>query len=125
MSRAVTQLVPSNGLISYNKGEQRSPRPFRINPLLWLNLAIFIPIPHRGIYIITSHSGENSDGKVNKPFITLLCQFDTWWRNFWYFNKNKDHQRMMVDPMFMIVKNLRLFLTAVTLTAVTPTAVIL
>ena len=31
---------------------------------------------------------------------------------------------MMVDPMFMIVKNLRLFLTAVTPTAVTPTAVI-
>ena len=40
-------------------------------------------------------------------------------------NTNKDHQRMMVDPMFMIVKNLRLFLTAVTPTAVTPTAVIL
>ena len=39
--------------------------------------------------------------------------------------KNKDHQRMMVEPMFMIVKNLRLFLTAVTPTAVTPTAVIL
>ena len=38
---------------------------------------------------------------------------------------NKDHQGMMVDPMFMIVKNLRLFLTAVTPTAVTPTAVIL
>ena len=35
---------------------------------------------------------------------------------------NKDHQRMMVDPMFMIVKNVRLFLTAVTPTAVAPTA---
>ena len=31
---------------------------------------------------------------------------------------------MMVDPMFMIVKNFRLFLTAVIPTAVTPTAVI-
>ena len=39
--------------------------------------------------------------------------------------KNKDRQRMMVDPMFRIVKNLRLFLTAVTPTAITPTAVIL
>ena len=37
-------------------------------------------------------------------------------------NKNKDHQRMMVDPMFMIVWS---FLTAVTTTAVTPIAVIL
>ena len=32
---------------------------------------------------------------------------------------------MMVDPMFMIVKNVRSFLTAVTPTAATPTAVIL
>ena len=31
---------------------------------------------------------------------------------------NKDHQRMMVDPMFMIVQSLRSFLTAVTPTAV-------
>ena len=38
---------------------------------------------------------------------------------------NKDHQRMMVDPMFMIVQNVRSFLTAVTPTAATPTAVIL
>ena len=30
---------------------------------------------------------------------------------------------MMVDPMFMIVQSLRLFLTAVKPTAVTPTAV--
>ena len=30
---------------------------------------------------------------------------------------------MMVDPMFMIVQNLRSFLTAVTPTAVKPTAV--
>ena len=37
---------------------------------------------------------------------------------------NKDHQRMMVDPMSMIVWNLRLFQTAVTPTAVTPTEVI-
>ena len=37
--------------------------------------------------------------------------------------QNKDHQRMMVDPMFMIVQNLRSFLTAVTPTAVTPTVV--
>ena len=35
---------------------------------------------------------------------------------------NKDHQRMVVDPMFMIVKNLRFFLTAVTQTAVALTA---
>ena len=39
--------------------------------------------------------------------------------------KNKDHQRMMVDPMFMIVQSLRSFLTAVTPTAVAPIAVIL
>ena len=38
---------------------------------------------------------------------------------------NKDHQKMMVDPMFMIVKSLRSFLTTVTPTAVAPTAVIL
>ena len=38
---------------------------------------------------------------------------------------NKDHQRMMVDPMLMIVLDLRSFLTAVTTTAVAPTAVIL
>ena len=36
---------------------------------------------------------------------------------------NKDHQRMMVDPMFMIVQSLRSFLTAVTPTAVIPNAV--
>ena len=33
---------------------------------------------------------------------------------------NKDHQRMMVDPMFMIVQSLRSFLTVVTTTAVAP-----
>ena len=38
---------------------------------------------------------------------------------------NKDHQRMMVDPMFMIAQNFRSFLTAVTPTAVAQTAVIL
>ena len=38
---------------------------------------------------------------------------------------NKDHQRMMVDPMFMILQSLRSFLTAVTPTAVAPIAVIL
>ena len=38
---------------------------------------------------------------------------------------NKDHQRMMLDPMFMIVQSLRSFLTAVTPTAVAPIAVIL
>ena len=42
---------------------------------------------------------------------------------FGYNNKKKAHQRMMVDPMFMIVKILRSFLTAVTPTAVTPTGV--
>ena len=36
---------------------------------------------------------------------------------------NKDRQRMMVYPMFMIVQSLRSFITAVTPTAVTPTAV--
>ena len=34
--------------------------------------------------------------------------------------KNEDHQRMMVDPMFMIVRNSRYFITVVTPTAVTP-----
>ena len=38
---------------------------------------------------------------------------------------NKDHQRMMVDPMFMIVQSFRSFLTAVTTTAVAPIAAIL
>ena len=41
------------------------------------------------------------------------------------FNLNKDHQRIMVDPMFMIVQSLRSFLAAVTTTAVAPIAVIL
>ena len=41
------------------------------------------------------------------------------------FGFNKDHQRMIVDPMFMIIQNSRLFLNAVTPTAVAPTAVIL
>ena len=36
---------------------------------------------------------------------------------------NRDFQRMMVDPTFMIIHNVRSFLTAVTSTAVTPTAV--
>ena len=31
-------------------------------------------------------------------------------------NENKDHRRMMVDPMLMIVQSLRKFLTAVTTT---------
>ena len=35
---------------------------------------------------------------------------------------NKGHQRIMVDPMFMIVQTVRSFLTAATPTAVTPTA---
>ena len=34
--------------------------------------------------------------------------------------ENKDHQRMMVDPMFMIVQSVRSFLTAVTTIAVIP-----
>ena len=38
--------------------------------------------------------------------------------------ENKDHQRMRVDPMFMIIQSLRSFLTAVTTTAVAPIAVI-
>ena len=38
--------------------------------------------------------------------------------------KNKDHQRMMVDPMFMILQRLRLFLAAVTPTDVAAIAVI-
>ena len=37
---------------------------------------------------------------------------------------NKDHQRMMVDPMLLIVQSLWSFLTAVTTTAVAPIAVI-
>ena len=35
---------------------------------------------------------------------------------------NKDHQRMMVDPMFMFAQSSKSFLTDVTPTAVTPTA---
>ena len=37
---------------------------------------------------------------------------------------NKDHQRMMLDPMFIIVQSLGSFLTAVTPTDVAPIAVI-
>ena len=36
---------------------------------------------------------------------------------------NKDHQRITVDPMFMIIQSLRSFITAVTPTTVIPTAV--
>ena len=39
--------------------------------------------------------------------------------------RNKDHQRMTVNPMFMLLQNLRSFVTDVTPTAVAPTAVIL
>ena len=42
-----------------------------------------------------------------------------------FLNRNKYHERMMVDPMFMIVQNVRAFLTADTPTTVTPTVVIL
>ena len=49
---------------------------------------------------------------------------------YWTFLYNKDHQKIMLDPMFLIVHNFRLFLTAVTWngdtpTNVTPTEVIL
>ena len=37
---------------------------------------------------------------------------------------NKNHQRMKVDPMFMIVQGLRSFVIAITTTAVAPIAVI-
>ena len=37
---------------------------------------------------------------------------------------NKDHQRMMVDPMLLIVQSLWSFVTAVTTTAVAPIPVI-
>ena len=40
-------------------------------------------------------------------------------------DNNKDPQQMMVDAMFLIVQNLRLFITAVTPTAVAPTVVVL
>ena len=40
------------------------------------------------------------------------------------FTTNKHHPRMMVDPMFMNIQNVRSFVTAVTPTAVTPTVVI-
>ncbi len=36
---------------------------------------------------------------------------------------NKDHQKKMVDPMFMLVQNLRSFLTTGTPRVVSPTAV--
>ena len=42
-----------------------------------------------------------------------------------HLNQNKDHQRIMVDQMLMIVLDLKSLLTAVTPTAVAPTAVIL
>ena len=40
-------------------------------------------------------------------------------------HEKKDHQRVMVDSMFKIIQKLRLFLTAVTPTAVAPTTIIL
>ena len=43
----------------------------------------------------------------------------------WHGLGNKDHQRMIVDPMFMIFQSLGSFLTTVTTTAVAPIAVIL
>ena len=39
--------------------------------------------------------------------------------------RNKDHERTMVYPMFMIFQSLRSFLTEVTTAAVAPIAVIL
>ena len=56
--------------------------------------------------------------------VRLSGSFETAIKAKLYQNINKDHQKMMVDPMFMIVQNLRLFLTAVTPTAVAHTAVI-
>ena len=47
------------------------------------------------------------------------------WGKLLTYTINKDHQIMMVDPFFMIVYNLRLFLTTVTPTTITPTAVII
>ena len=47
------------------------------------------------------------------------------WGELLTYTINKDHQIMMVDPFFMIVYNLRLFLTTVTPTTITPTAVII
>ena len=43
----------------------------------------------------------------------------------WWNKQNKDHQKIRVDPMFIIVYNSRSILTAVTPTAVAPTVVIL
>ena len=40
--------------------------------------------------------------------------FFYWGSTSWISVRNKNHQRMMVDPMFMIIQNSRLFLTAVT-----------
>ena len=39
-------------------------------------------------------------------------------------NINNDHQRMVVDPMIMIVQSFRSFLSALTPTALIPTAVV-
>ena len=56
---------------------------------------------------------------VQNPYSTKPLQ------KIYCYSLNKDHQKMMVDPIFLIVQNVRSFLTAVTPTAVTPTAVIL
>ena len=63
---------------------------------------------------------------MKKRNIYLICKFTNIVNadSREYFYLNSDHQRMMVDPMFMIVQNVRSFLTAVTPTAVTPTVVI-
>ena len=55
----------------------------------------------------------------------LLVMLETFRRSDPYHLNNKDPQRMMVNPMFMIVQSLRSFLTAVTPTAVAPMAIIL
>ena len=59
---------------------------------------------------------ENLVNYANKNYMVDLT--DACWNN-------KDHQKMMVDPMFMIAYILRSFITSVTPTAVAPIAVIL
>ena len=77
------------------------------------------------IFIVNGILFDNTRSKNNRPLSICIYDCRQCFDSMWQDKVNKDHQRMMVDPMFMIVQSLRLFLTAVTTTAVAPIAVIL
>ena len=78
-------------------------RPTKVKSVTKSTKKSIKPLPVK----LTKQSAENGEAEQTK------------------LEENKDHQRMMVDPMFMIIQSLRSFLTAVTPTAVAPFAVLL